>query len=189
MRSVGVGEAGRPEDVQAEADLDVHHGPQLAGLDAAEHLLRRPVEEVVVVLDQRQARLLRAARELLQLGESGGGRLLEDDVRPGLEGVHGQAEVGAGRGGDVHHRRTDLGQHRPVIGEPAGNAVPLRSALRHRGREVADPCHLHPGDALQTGQVLAGDLPRADENRLHIVLPSRIRPNSPSIAVAAPSHE
>ncbi len=175
MGCVGVGESARTEDVQADAHLDVDHAAELPALDAAEDLLWALIEEVIVVLHQRTPGLLGTADELLQLGQGGRRRLLDDDVGAGVERIHRQPEMRAGWGGDVDHRGTYLGEHRPVIRVPARDPVPLGRALGRGGCEIADRRHLHAGDALETAQVLPGNLSRADQGRLHVCLPSRIR--------------
>ena len=52
MRRVGISEAARAEDVEADEHLDVRHGPELAGPNASQDFLRGMVEQVIVVLDQ-----------------------------------------------------------------------------------------------------------------------------------------
>ena len=42
VRRVGVGEAARAEDIEADQHLDMGHCPELAGLDASQNLLRAP---------------------------------------------------------------------------------------------------------------------------------------------------
>ena len=69
VRRVGIGEAVRAKDVEADEHLDVCHRPEFAGLDASQDLLRGTVEEVVVVLDEMAAGLLRAPDQRIQLLE------------------------------------------------------------------------------------------------------------------------
>ena len=174
VRRVGIGEAARAEDVEADEHLDVCHRPEFAGLDAPQDLLRGMVEEVVVVLDEMAAGLLGAPDQRLQLLEGRGGRLLDDDVGAGGERVHGKPEVGGRGRGDVDYVGSGLLQHGPVVGEPSPDAVPLGGSLRRGGREVADGGQFDARQGLQAGEVLPGDLPGSDERCLHEAF-SRIR--------------
>ena len=88
MRRVGVGEAARAKDIEADEHLDVCHRPEFAGLDSSKNLLRGMVEDVVVVLDEMATGLLGAPDQRLQLLEGGSGRLLDDDVGASVERVH-----------------------------------------------------------------------------------------------------
>ncbi len=167
VRRVGIGEAARAEDVEADEHLDMRHRPELAGLDASQNLLRGMVEDVVVVLDEMATGLLGAPDQRLQFLEGRGGRLLDDDVGAGVERVHGQPEVGGRGRGDVDHVGSGLLQHGPVVGEPGPDAVTLGGGLRRGGREVADGGQLDARQGLQAGEVLPGDLPGSDERCLH----------------------
>ena len=164
---VGIGEAARTEDVEANEHLDVRHRPEFAGLDAPQDLLRGMVEEVVVVFDEMAAGLLGAPDQRLQLVEGRGGRLLDDDVGASVERVQGEPEMGGRWRGDVDHVGPDLFQHGPMVGEPGPDAVPLGGSLGGGGREVANGRQLDARQRLQAGQVLPGDLPGSDERCLH----------------------
>ena len=118
VRRVGVGEAAGPEDIEADEHLDMGHRPELARLDAPENLLRRTVEEVVVILDEMAPWFLGAPNQRLQLLEGGRRRLFHDDVGPGVERVQRRAEVGGRRRGDVDDVGPRLLQHDPMVGEP-----------------------------------------------------------------------
>ena len=133
MRRVGIGEAARAKDIEANEHLDVRHRPELAGLDASQNLLRGMVEDVVVVLDEMATGLLGAPDQRLQFLEGGSGRLLDDDVGASVERVHGQPEVGGRGRGDVDYVGSGLLQHGPVVGEPRPDAVPLGGSLRRGG--------------------------------------------------------
>src|ERR1700676_4716870 len=114
------------------------HCPELAGLDALHDLLRRAVKDVVVILDQVTAGLLRASSQSLELLEGRGYWLLVDDMGAGIERVHRQTEMGGRWRGDVDDIGAGLFQHGLVVGEPRSDAVPLGGSLRRGGREVAD---------------------------------------------------
>ena len=165
--SAGCGELGsakplRPEDVEADEHLDMRHRAELAGLDAPQDLLRGVIKDVVVVLDEVAANLLRPPDQCLQLFEGRCGGLLHDDVGAGVKRIHGQPEVGGRGRGDVDHVGPDLLQHGPVVGEPGLDPVPLSGGLRGGGREVADSGQLDARQGLQTGEVLPRDLPGSD---------------------------
>ena len=167
MGRVGIREAARTEDVEADQHLDMRHRSELAGLDVSQDLLGRVVEEVVVVLDEVTANLLGAPGQRLQLLEGRGRRLLHDDVGAGIERVHRQPEVGGRRRGHVHHVGPRLLQHRAVVGEPGRDAVALGGSLRRGRREIADGGQLDARQGLQAGQMLPGDLPGPDKRCLH----------------------
>src|SRR5690242_15667725 len=103
MRRVGIGEATRAEDVEADEHLDVYHCPEIAGLDASQNLLRSLVEGVVIVLNEVAAGLLGAPDQRLQFLESGGGRFLDDDMGASVERVHSQPEMRSRGCGDVDY--------------------------------------------------------------------------------------
>src|ERR1700761_3624729 len=103
MRRVGIGEAARAEDVEADEYLNVYYCSELAGLDPLQNLLRGLVEEVIVVLDEMAASLPGALDQRLEFLEGRGGRLFDDHVGASVERVHNRPEMGGRRRGDVDH--------------------------------------------------------------------------------------
>jgi hypothetical protein len=162
VRRVGIGEALRPEDVEADEHLDMRHRAELAGLDAPQDLLRAIIKDVVVVLNEVAANLLRPPDQCLQLFKGRCGGFLRDDVGAGIKRVHGEPEVGRRGCSDVDHVGPDLLQHGAVVGEPGLDPVPLSGGLRGGGREVADSGQLDARQGLDTRDVLPRDLPGSD---------------------------
>src|SRR5262245_55745061 len=110
----------------------MRHRPKLPAMYATQDLLGGPVENVVVVFDKVAANLLSAPDQRLQLVVGRCRGLLHNDVRAGIERVHGQPEVGGRWRGDVDYSRPGLLQHGLVIGEPCADAESLSSSLRRR---------------------------------------------------------
>src|SRR4051794_29559148 len=115
MRRVWVGEAGRPENIEANEHFNVCYRPELTELDAPQNLLRGMVEDVVIVLDEMAAGLPGALGQYLQLLEGRGDRLFNNHMSASAERVHRQPKMGGRGRGDVNHIGPGLLQHGPVI--------------------------------------------------------------------------
>ena len=131
-----------------------------------------PIEEVVVVLHQRPPGLLGAADQL-----SSSARVVVAGFSTMTCAPASSASIASRRcepGGVVTWTtsgRTSR-EHRPVVGVPAREPVPLGGALGRRGREIADRRDLdarQPSRQLRCCRAICPAPIRAD---LHRILPS-----------------
>ena len=165
---VGIGEAARAKDVEADEHLDVRHRPELAGLDASQDLLGRVVEEVIVVLDDVTAGL--PARAATSVSSSS---KVEVAGFSTMTWAPASSESMASRkcevGGVVTWTtsgRTFSSMARWSVNQAR---MPYRSAAASAvaGERSQMAASSTPGKRLQAGQMLPGDLPGPDERCLH----------------------
>ncbi len=154
-------DAERPERVLVGPDaaevlavpVDAEHVPELARVDELLQLADAGVIEEQVSRQEHELALLGDRDELVDLRARHRGRLLDEDVLPGLEGELRELVVGRHRRRDYDGVELRIGEHLLEGLRPARLRIPALVLLALAVRGIGEP-----GELREVGEV-AGEVP------------------------------